>query len=173
MNFVDFLCKFYGATGGTSCTELMRDSVRAHSESIRAGGSTNQLLTYCDADSRGSRGGHVTGWNETNGILMAQELPGIYMQTDSDHFYVFDAIEAKIVSRNASGITLSITNPTKFDASVSIFAESAKQAKQPLGYTALLKWPKVTVKAGESRQVTVAKDGKVGVPHEIGPEKHE
>lgn len=148
--------KIYRASGNRLYADLMRDIIAAHGESIRPDGRTNERLTYCDADSRGSRGKHVTGWNETNGAMMAQELPGIYLRIDSDEFYVFDSIEAK-----RTGNTLLITNPTKFDAKVSIFAESAKQAKIPLGYTAFTEWPKVDVKAGEAQAVIVMPDGKI------------
>lgn len=150
------LLKVYRATGDTRYAELLRDIWHAHGESIRPGGYTNERLTYCDAESRGTRGTHVTGWNETNGAMMAQELPGIYLQTDSDKFYVFDSVEGK-----RDGNTLTITNLTKFDAKVAILAESAKQANLPLGGTVFLNWPKVEVKAGETKTVVIDKNGKV------------
>jgi hypothetical protein len=114
-------------------------------------------LTYCDADSRGSRGGagDSTGWNELNGILMAMELPGIYVRTDKDELYVFDHVEAHVIKRDKEGVTLKITNPTKFDARVAIVAENEKQAQQPLGITAFLKWPKVEIKSSATIQVTL------------------
>ena len=46
-----------------------------------------------------------------------------------------------------------------YDASVSIFAESATQARKPLGWGAYDKWPKTPVKAGETTTVVVAPDG--------------
>ena len=155
------LLKVYRATGDTRYAELLRDIVAAHGESIRPGGFTNERLTYCDADSRGDRGNHVTGWNETNGIMMAQELPGIYLQTDADRFYVFDAVEARMFTRDAAGIKLEIKNPTKFDAKVSILAETGATAQKPLGNTAFLNWPKVEVKAGATRTVIVSPEGKM------------
>ena len=157
----DPLFKIYRLTGDTRYADLQRDIIAAHGESIRPGGFTNERLTYCDADSRGSRGSHVTGWNETNGILMAQEIPGIYLRTDIDRSYVFDAVEVKTITRDAAGITLEIHNPTPFAAMVSIFAENAAQAAKPQGYTAFLKWPKVAVKAGGTTRVTVKPDGSV------------
>ena len=93
--------------------------------------------------------------------MMAQELPGIYLQTDADRFYVFDAVEARMFTRDAAGIKLEIKNPTKFDAKVSILAESAAAAQKPLGNTAFLKWPKVDVKAGETRTLLVSPEGKM------------
>jgi hypothetical protein len=59
--------------------------------------------------------------------------------------YVFDSVEVK-----RDGNKLSITNPTKYDAQVSILAESSRQALKPLGDTAFLKWPKVSVAAGKT-----------------------
>ena len=56
--------------------ELLRDVIHAHAEGIQPNGKITERLTYCDADSRGSRGGGKTGWNETNGALMALEIPG-------------------------------------------------------------------------------------------------
>ncbi len=139
----------------------MRDIVHAHAESIRPGGFTNERLTYCDADSRGERGTHVTGWNELNGFLMALEIPGIYLQTDGDQFFVFDHVKAEIVIRDESGVTLRITNPTKFDAKVSILAETVEQAKKPLGYTAFIRWPKVLIEKGKSQVVKINKKGNI------------
>lgn len=151
----DALFKIYRATGDRRYATLLRDIVAAHGESIRPGGFTNERLTYCDADSRGSRGNHVTGWNELNGILMAQELPGIYLRTDTGELFVFDSVEASILSRDKSGVKVEITNPTKFEARVSVFAENANQASQPLTRTAFLTWPKIEVKAGETIQTTI------------------
>jgi hypothetical protein len=151
----DALFKIYRATGDRRYAELLRDIVAAHGESLRPGGFTNERLTYCDADSRGSRGNHVTGWNELNGVLMAQELPGIHLRTDTDALFVFDSVEAKVLSRGPSGVKVELTNPTKFDARVSILAENASQANQPLAGTAFLAWRKVEVKAGAAVQTSI------------------
>ncbi|MBN8460051.1 MAG: hypothetical protein J0M04_19665 [Verrucomicrobia bacterium] len=160
-NSGDPLFKLYRATGDTRYAELMRDIIAAHGESIRPDGRTNERLTYCDADSRGSRGGHVTGWNETNGILMAQEIPGIYLRTDAENIYIFDAVEATVVSRAGGTVHLLLRNPTRFDAKVSILAETAAQAAKPLGHTALIHWPRVSVKAGGETRVSIQSDGSV------------
>jgi hypothetical protein len=157
----DVLLKLYRFTGMDQYAELLRDIIGAHGESIRPGGYTNERLTYCDAEpySVGNRGEHVTGWNETNGILMAMEIPGIYLQTDSDKFYVFDRVEAEIVKRDKTGITLEIVNPTKFDAEVTVFAETTEQAKIPMANASFLNWPKVAVLSGEKKTVYVNTNG--------------
>ena len=120
----DALFKIYRATGDRRYAELIRDIAHAHAEGIKPGGQITERLTYCDADSRGTRGGGSTGWNELNGALMALEMPGIYLRTDRDEIYVFDHVQASVLKRDAAGVTLSITNPTKHDAKVSIFAET-------------------------------------------------
>jgi hypothetical protein len=157
----DPLFKIYRATGNERYADLMNDIVHAHGESIRPGGYTNERLTYCDAEphSVGNRGTHVTGWNELNGFLMALELPGIYLQTDNDRFYVFDHVEVELVKQDDKEIRVKIFNPTKYDAQITIFAESASDAQKPLGLNAFLNWPKVTVKAGTKLIVSLNPNG--------------
>lgn len=148
----DALFKLYRSTGDTSYAELLRDVIHAHAEGVQPNGKITERLTYCDADSRGSRGdGGKTGWNETNGAMMALEIPGIYVRTDIGSLYVFDHVEAKIVKQSNKQLVLQITNPTAYDATVTIFAENAEESARPLGDNAFLQWKdKVTVKAGKS-----------------------
>jgi hypothetical protein len=54
-----------------------------------------------------------------------------------------------------------IKNPTQFDASVSIFAETSRQSLKTLDYTAFINWPKLKLKAGETRQINIATGGKI------------
>lgn len=152
----DPLFKIYRATGDTLYADLMRDVIFAHTEGIQPSGQITERLTYCDADSRGSRlDGGKTGWNELNGALMALEIPGIYLRTDLAKLYTFDRVHARIVRKNAKEITIAIENPTPYDASVSILAEDGGQADRPLGCNAFLGWKKVSVKAGKSVNYTV------------------
>lgn len=95
--------------------------------------------------------GKVSVYNTTNGAMMALEIPGIYLRTDNGSLYVFDHVEAQIVKQNNKQTVLQITNPTVYDAIVTIFAESAEEASRPLGDNAFLRWKdKVTVKAGKT-----------------------
>jgi lysophospholipase L1-like esterase len=151
----DALFKIYRATGDRRYAELLRDIVHAHAEGVKPNGEITERLTYCDADSRGSRGSGSTGWNELNGILMALELPGIYVRTDKDEMFVFDHVEAQVIQRDKEGVTLKIANPTRFDARVTVFTEDGPQAQRPLGATAFLKWPKVEIKAGATTHITL------------------
>ena len=159
----DPLFKIYRATGDRRYAQLMRDIVHAHREGIQPGGGISERLNYCNSGEGGGKGSRLGGgstpWCGLNGILMALELPGVYVRTDKDELYVFDSIKTKVIKRAAAGVTLALTNPTKFDAKVSLFAEDAKQAKKPQGYTAFLDWPKITVNAGETKIVEITKQG--------------
>ena len=147
----DSLFKIYRAMQDKRYASLMRDIIHAHAEGIQPNGFITERLTYCDADSRGSRGdGGKTGWNETNGALMAMEIPGIYVRTDLEEVFVFDHVKASITKKDKSGLTLQITNPTSYDAHVTVLAEDSLKAKEPLGVTGFLGWSKVSVKAGQS-----------------------
>jgi hypothetical protein len=149
------LFKIYRATGDRRYAELLRDIMHAHAEGVKPSGEITERLTYCDADSRGSRGEGSTGWCELNGILMAMELPGIYLRTDKDELFVFDHVEANVIKRDKTGVTLKIANPTRFDAQVTVFTENGLQAQRPLGRTGFLIWPKLEIKSGQSTQITL------------------
>jgi len=153
----DALFKIYRATGDRRYAELLRDIAHAWQEGVKPGGGIGERLTYCDADSRGNRGGGDgdNGWCVLNGILMAMELPGIYLRTDRDELYVFDSVDAKVIKRDKDSVTLKITNPTKFDARVAVLTENATQAQRPLGLIGFLKWLKVEIKAGATTQITL------------------
>lgn len=155
----DALFKIYRATGNPLYADLMRDIIHAHAEGVQPNNKITERLTYCDADSRGSRGdGGKTGWNETNGALMALEIPGIYVRTgDNSQLYVFDHVKAHIVSQTKKQLLLEITNPTIYDAEITIFAENETDATRALGENAFLQWDKkVKVKAGKTIRYKLA-----------------
>lgn len=121
----DALFKIYRATCDRRYAELLRDIIHAHAEGIQPNGRISERLTYCDADNRGSRAdGWLTGWNETNGALMAIEIPGIYADTASGEVYTFDAVETTVLRHDAKGLQLAITNPTVYPATVTILADT-------------------------------------------------
>lgn len=160
----DYLFKLYRATGQRRYAELLRDIMHAHAEVMEtpgrpttgAGpGTSMERIQTTDADGKDAIGMILhgsNGWTEGNGLLMALENPGIYLQTDNEQVFVFDHVEVTVLSRDPSGVTLQITNPTRFDAKVSVFAESSKQAQIPMGFNEFLKWKKVEVKSGEIKK---------------------
>jgi autotransporter-associated beta strand protein len=167
----DALFKLYRAGHGRRYAELVRDiaacanDLTARSDRPTYGGTPGSLMErvqITDAEGAGAIGELPSGvnqWCVLGGILMTMELPGIYVRLDTADYYVFDHVTAVVVSRSDSGVTLDITNPTPLAASVTVFGESATQAAQPLGYTAFLNWPRVSVNAGATVRVLVKPDG--------------
>ncbi|SMO76702.1 hypothetical protein [Solitalea koreensis] len=167
----DYLFKLYRATGNSMYADLINDIQHAHAEAVNMPnhtttnnliGSSMERIQPSDAEGKGSIGNFINtrnSWTETDGMLMALELPGIYLQTDTKQLQVFDHVEAQVISANKNGITLTLTNPTQYDASVSLFAETSYNATKPLSYTEFLNWPKLQVKAGESIKVLVNRNG--------------
>jgi hypothetical protein len=171
----DYLFKLYRATGETYYAELIRDIQHAHTEAVNMPGHiTTNFLTGSsmeriqpgDAEGKGAIGNYIhtrNSWTETNGVLMAMELPGIYVRPGEGMLYVFDHIEAAKIEEGKSFVILRLANNTAYDAAVSVFAENARSAAQPMGYTMFARWPKVNVPAGGDVTVKITADGKVQV----------
>lgn len=167
----DYLFKLFRATGKPMYADLIRDIQHAHTEAVNMPGhittnflvgSSMERIQPSDAEGKESVGNFIytrNSWTETNGVLMALELPGIYVLSDQSTCYVFDHVEAKIIKKDTKGLVLELHNPTAYDANVSVMAETSADAKRPLGYTAFLHWPKVPVKAGETISVRVTGKG--------------
>jgi len=172
----DYLFKLFRATGNKLYADLISDIQHAQAEAVNIPpghittnnlvGSTMERIQPSDAEGRGSVGNFINtrnSWAETDGTLMALELPGIYVRTDKKEITVFDHVEAKLLSKNESQMLIEIKNATAFDASVAVFAENAMQAQKPLGYTAFVHWHKVPVKAGQTARLLVNANGTISV----------
>jgi hypothetical protein len=167
----DYLFKLYRATGDARFAELIHDIQHAHVEATEmpghptcgAGtGASMERIQTSDAEGRGAIGNFLhtqNAWTELNGLMMAIELPGIYLQTDADQFYVFDSVEAEVLKRDPGGVTFTVRNPTQYPARVAVFAETAAHAKATLGYAAYLRWPRIELAPGQSGRWRVAAAG--------------
>jgi len=183
----DYLFKLYRATGERKYAELIRDIQHAHTEVVETPGrptvstgsrgswETNVKSNYygcameriqpSDAEGKDGVGtlskNTSNAWNELNGMLMAMELPGIYLQLDKEEMMIFDHVEVTITERNKSGVVLQIKNPTAFPAKISLFSETSADARKPLSYTAFMKWQKIDIEAGRTREVEVVTGGQI------------
>ncbi|MBO9619235.1 MAG: hypothetical protein J7539_09395 [Niabella sp.] len=170
----DYLFKLYRATGNPLYADLIRDIQHAQTEAVNIPpdhvttnnlvGSSMERIQPSDAEGKGAIGNFINtrnSWTETNGALMAIELPGLYVQTDTKKIRVFDHVEAKIIKSDRAGLTLAISNKTKYAASVTVFAETGSQSKKPLSYTAFVNWPKVNIGPGEEIKVIINNAGKL------------
>lgn len=167
----DALFKLFRATGDRQYADLLRDIQHAHAEAVNMPGhltthnligSSMERIQPSDAEGKESTGNFINtrnSWTETAGMLMALEVPGIYINTDKKDIYVFDHVTAKVVSAEKSQLVIAVTNPTTYNASVSLLAETSRQAAVPMAYTAFVKWPHVTVNAGQTVMVRISPDG--------------
>jgi hypothetical protein len=91
-------------------------------------------------------------WPEVSLLLTVAEIPGIYAQPDTRLLCVFDHVDARWTEiGEAPG--LECHNPTAFDATVRIFAESSASARAILGQAAALLWPAFEIPAGATRVI--------------------
>ncbi|RVU20921.1 hypothetical protein EOT10_26675 [Streptomyces antnestii] len=169
----DHLFKLYRATGQKKYAELISDIQHAHAEAVNMPGhittdyligSSMERIQPSDAEGKESIGKFIwtrNSWTETDGILMALELPGIYVRPGEDILFTFDHVRVERIDGNVGSTVLRLTNDTPYAARVSVLAETARQASRPLGYTAFLEWPRVEVPAGGEVTVNVTSDGKV------------
>ena len=185
----DYLFKLYRATGEHKYAELIRDIQHAHTEvvetpgrpTVSAGsrgswepnvrsnyyGCSMERIQPSDAEGKDGVGtlskNTSNAWNELNGMLMALELPGIYLQLDKNEMMVFDHVEVTVAQRSKSGVILQIKNSTAFPAKVSVFAETSAEAKKPLSYIGFMKWPKIDIEAGNICKVEVGTGGQLKI----------
>jgi len=170
----DCMLKLYRATGDKRYAEMYKD--QSHNVIQYVGAPYNPLRKESGfvtervqlSDWEGHNEGSVSyedsnmAW-ETLAALTALENPGIYLQTDAEIFLVMDHVEATVVKRDNSGVTIKITNPTLYDAKVSIFAETAKQSKQVLKSNSFDNWVKVGVNAGKTVSCRIEMNGKLKI----------
>ncbi|HVI44260.1 MAG TPA: hypothetical protein VM802_05305 [Chitinophaga sp.] len=171
----DALFKLFRATGNHLYADLLRDIQHAHAEAVNMPGhltthnlpgSSMERIQPSDAEGKGSIGNFINtrnSWTETDGMLMALEVPGIYINTDKKAITVFDHVTAEVISTENSQMIVVITNPTSYNASVALLAETNNQAAVPLEYTAFVKWQHINIAAGQTVKVRIARNGIVTV----------
>ncbi|WP_018631096.1 hypothetical protein [Niabella aurantiaca] len=163
----DMLLKLYRATGDKKIAELYRD--QTHNVMQYVGAPYNPLRKPDGfvservqlSDWEGNNAGEVDhndsnmAW-ETLVALSAMMNPGIYLHTDDDTFLVLDHVNARVLQRKKGKVTFRISNPTQYDATVSVFSETSSAARRPLVLNRFMDWPRVHLKAGEAKIITVA-----------------
>ena len=160
----DFLLKLYRATEDKRFKEYYKDLAHnviqyvntRYNPTIRNGaeGATSERVNLNDWEGIKEIGNTWVGssiiaW-ETLELLTSLQNPGIYIRNDIGEILVLDHIEASIVKRDKKSITIRVTNPTPYDAQVSVLSENAAQAKKPLGMYSYLNREKIEVRAGQT-----------------------
>ncbi|NLU90451.1 hypothetical protein [Chitinophaga sp. Ak27] len=92
---------------------------------------------------------HGNTWAQVSAMLTVAQIPGIYVNPVKKELVVFDHVEAKL-----NGNTLTICNPTKFDANVRVFVDNNPAQIYPQGFISTC--PVVFIKAGKTMLMTLS-----------------
>ena len=172
----NFLLKLYRITGDKRYMELLQDiahnivqytTTKTNPVVPKAvPGSVSERVNLSDWEGAKNVGGSIPdgdsnmAWGIVTSLTITQN-PGIYLRNDTGELFVLDNIDARITGRDTIGINLTITNPTPYDARISILAENDLESKRILEKYAYMKWPKVEVKSGTTKKITVSLKGKI------------
>ena len=160
----DALLRLYRATGDVTLLELLRDTVHNLAQYLP---DTDERKPASGDDATCSRadpgrwlapGDSVVpadGVFDAIGLLSYTEVPSVYVRPDTGFVFVFDHVTARIKERGRGRLALTISNPTRAEATVRILAETAADADEPLRPGAVLDAQAVVVPAGGSVLVTV------------------
>jgi hypothetical protein len=152
------LLKLYRASKDVFYINLLRDIAHAipqfmsWKEHLQPGFHDGWISERCDLNDWLEGIGETYAyscWAETSMLLTIVELPGVYVDLDSKKVFSMDHVEATLNEADNGIASLSLYNPTKYDAKVKVLAESKEQAQKPLGLNGFLNWPKVDVPAGQ------------------------
>jgi hypothetical protein len=93
-------------------------------------------------------------WPEVSNMLTYVEVPGLYVQPDTGFFCAIDHIDVSVSEQTGKELTLTLANPTQFDASVKVMCENSNEAKKILGANYFVDCPRISLRAGSRRIVT-------------------
>ena len=140
----DALFRLYRATGQVSYLELLRETVHNSSGYVdpedrrpdvdsKSGWVAGRISM---GDAMGAPGdvpaASPAGTAQAICLMAGADIPSIYVQPDTGFFFPFDHIEARLKQRNATTTVISITNPTRFEAELRVFAELDGERSRPL-----------------------------------------
>lgn len=113
----------------------------------------NERVNMSDWEGKDQIGGlfHGNTWAQVSAMLTVAEIPGIYINPAKAEIVVFDHVEATM-----NGNTVTISNPTRFDANIRVFVE--KDTSRVYGQGFVSTCQQVLVKAGDTVTFTVTAD---------------
>jgi hypothetical protein len=153
----DCLLKLYRATGNKLYMGMIYDVAHNIMQYIarddrpikdQKTGWINERVNLSDWEGKEGIGDifHGNTWAQVAAMLTVTQIPGIYVNLPDKEVVAFDHVEASL-----SGDSLTIANPTIFDAEVRVFIDSDLSYIYPQGFISTC--PKISVKAGETRTV--------------------
>jgi hypothetical protein len=107
-----------------------------------------ERVNLSDWEGESSVGGvfHGSCWCEASCLLTYTEVPGVWLWSDTGEAVCFDHVDAAVGDAGEQWV-LSLSNPTDFDAEVTVLVEARSAFDRPLGECALAGCPRVRVPA--------------------------
>ena len=156
------LLKLYRYTGDEGILRLMREIARYQPQSASRPdkpitsikgvkmrpGEMCERVNMSDWEGNQNVGDSIFGsspWPQASTLLTGCEVPGIYINESAGVLCVSDHVFAEY--KNGE---LTITNPTKYDARVTVFKDDAQSISRPLGWLPQKLYKTIEVKAGQS-----------------------
>lgn len=90
-------------------------------------------------------------WAETAMLLTSVELPSIYIDIDTEKYFVFDHLTVEPAGKSL----LKVSNATAYDAHVKIYSENASDRDKAWKENGMFDINPITLKAGESKIITI------------------
>jgi len=180
----DCLLKLYRATGDPFYMQLIRDIAHNVTQYLSRDdrpiyakqgnkylppGFMNERVNMSDWESIPKKGNNnlpwqvpvgevffASTWAEDALMLSSVELPGIYLQTDTEELYVLDNIKASIQKNDNNEIIIEVENPTQFPADVKVMIEDSESAKtNVLGVNHTIALPVISLHQDEQKTFIV------------------
>ena len=163
----DSLFRYWRRTGDAFALDLIRDIAHGIPQYLaRADQPLSDMMKpgwMCErvnlSDWEGAKGvgGQLFGsasWTETALALTVFDIPGFYVQPDTGFFCVFDNIVVERVRHPSGKSAFKLTNPTPFEAKVTVLKESSAASRKPLGLNALHGIFTIRIQAGQSMNIS-------------------
>lgn len=154
------LLKLYRATGDTRYAALLQDITRSLPQYINhpakpiegtnTGWVCERVSTTDWLEGIGEIS-YLSTWAETSLMLTWIEIPGIYVDLDSEKVFTFDNVDAEIIQRNQRRIVIKVSNPGPVVAQVRLLTETADQKNRPMGHNRLFSSEIISLKPGENK----------------------
>jgi hypothetical protein len=162
----DALFRLYRATGDVALLELLRDTVHNLAQYLpcldrpapapEAGLGRPESATRTDSRRWLEQAAEIVpaaGVLDAIALCAYTEVPGLYAQLDTGFVFAFDHVSARIRERMAGKLVVALSNPTRTEASVRLYAETSADAGKPLPPGAIVEAPTAIVPPGATLEV--------------------
>lgn len=97
-------------------------------------------------------------WVEVSTMLTFIEIPGLYLNTDTDFVCMIDNFNIEVVENNDKELILEIENPSEFVAKLKIFVDKDKSITNRIGNIGMMGCLNITIEANGIKRVIIKKE---------------